>query len=249
MKFHLRYCVSVFPRGTRRNILNEIVLHPASIAQKDLNFLANIFQITVGHLPIRLYQVDGYQIEIFLNELEFPHPIPEVQKMGKVLTVNEGSVSALEHVHVPAGDLQEDLTLQAGWRRRIRRQDPSVPDLVTNQRHGEIDQRGDEDIPLRPWRNRLAVFVHDLDITAPRRDPQSPASRMLAGDVSDLPGTITVENLAPENFLDFFTHEGVQGSGGGHDRPLRRNPDTVPFREQCQLVDGLGIGQNEIRRA
>src|SRR3990170_5321357 len=237
MNFYLRYRVPVFPRGTGRNILNEIVLDSAPLAQKDLNFPANIFQVTVRHLPILLYQVDGNQIEIFLNELELPHPIPEIQKMGKVLPVNQGSIPALEHVHVPAGYLQEDLTPQTGWRRRIRRQDSSVPDLVTNQRHREIGQRGDEDIPLRPWRDRLAIFVHDLDITAPRRNPQSPASRVLAGDGTNLPGTITVEYLAPENFLDLFTHERIQGSGGGHDRSLRCNPETVPFSEQCQLVD------------
>src|SRR3990170_4832742 len=101
MKFHLRYRVPVFSRGTRWNIFKKIILHPASIAQKDLNFLADVFQVAFRHLPIPLYQVDDNQVKILLNELKFPHPIPEVQKMGKVLTVNEGSVSALEHVHVP----------------------------------------------------------------------------------------------------------------------------------------------------
>src|SRR3990172_6881260 len=99
--------------------------------------------------------------------------------MGKVLTVNEGSVPALEHVHVSAGNLKEDLTSQTGWCRRIRRQDSPIPDLVANQRHRKIGQLCDKDIPFHTWRDWVIVFIHNLHMAPPRRNPQTSATWML----------------------------------------------------------------------
>jgi len=57
-----------------------------------------------------------------------------------------------------------------------------------------------------------------------------------ATDISAKANAIHSERV-PENFLDLFTHERIQGSGRGHDRLLRRNPNAVTFREQSHFVN------------
>ncbi len=88
--------------------------------------------------------------------------------------------------HRPAGQPFQHLSYRGLifciWRCKY----PTIANLVANQRHGVVAERGDKDLTLHAVRNRLPIRVADLKIIRPRRNPHPGISRSFRRDTAHL---------------------------------------------------------------
>src|ERR1044071_6220416 len=120
-----------------------------------------------------------------LNHLEFPNPGTEVEQVDEILRIDQGLVACLEHVHIAARYVLEDLKAWTTWC-LVKHQSSAIPNPIAKQRHGVVRQACDHDVPFLAGPDRLLLIVEYFDEIPPRCDAQTFLPWNLKGDVTHL---------------------------------------------------------------
>ena len=129
---------------------------------------------------------------------------------------------------------------------RVEAHRSGVSDVVTDQGHGIVVQIGDDDSSLFAVARRPARVVHDFDDVV--HDEHVPAARpALAGDRSDLPGTVVVVRLRAEPLLDLLPHEVTQHFRRGMEKSRPWQAHSVLPGRPRHLVQRAGVSGHVMR--
>ena len=130
--------------------------------------------------------------------------------MGEIFAVDQHPFFGLKGVYIAPRDLRQNLPLAATSTDPLRRQDTPVADGIAHQRHGIVDQTGDNNVTLHTCRHEVAFLIDNFDIGSPREDMQAGMGLTFTSNVPHLARAIAIKDFATKNALNLLTDKGVE---------------------------------------
>ena len=119
-----------------------------------------------------------------------------------------------------------------------------IADLITDERHAEIQKVGDHHFSAR---GRQVWISGNFDQQGLRVHVQAAVMFAFARDDADLAAPVAIEYSSPKGFLEELALSGKQDFRGG-DEGFEPNVVNAFFPEvMCEEHGGLGVGHDETR--
>src|SRR5688572_32293458 len=235
---HLRDEILELVAWTARNLRDALELYPQRMPEAVLHRSQKFPLLRPGQLA-RGHDSHPDELQAFLYDLKLPYRRGVRPAVAGEAWPLQPASRQREHVAFASQDAPDDRQTAAALARP-----PGlgiVDDLVADERHGMVMQRGQDDRADLPRPARSAPFTEYLDDEIFRLDVVVPGDRTLQGDVSHLLGGVDIGK--PD--VPGAAHDRVrvlrQGAAEG-ERLAQAGQRETPFHAAPrQPVDVVGI--------